>query len=254
VNSLSGTTITIPVVVNVLYNTPAENISLGQIQSQIDVLNDDYNKRNADVRDVPSIYRTLTGDAGINFVLHSVVRKENTKKSWAPNNGMKKLSGGGIPATDPEHLLNIWVCNLGQSLLGYAYYPESISPELDGVVILYSAFGSRDKYPAGTYLNKYDLGRTATHEVGHFFNLVHIWGDDGSSCSGTDEVDDTPNQASLNFGCPAFPHVSCNNQGDMSMNYMDYTDDACMFMFSKGQGSRMLATLVPGGSRSGYVH
>ncbi|HMJ47357.1 MAG TPA: zinc metalloprotease [Ferruginibacter sp.] len=253
VNSLGGVTITIPVVVNVLYNSPAENISTEQVQSQIDVLNEDYNKRNRDVSGVPSLFRTLVGNVGVNFVLSQVVRQFTSKKSWPVNNGMKKSSSGGIDATDPEHKLNIWSCNLAKGTLGFAYYPETIAPANDGVVILYSAFGSRDKYPAGTYLNDYDLGRTATHEVGHWMNLAHIWGDDGSSCSGSDFVDDTPNQASLNFGCPVFPHVSCNNQGDMSMNYMDYTDDACMFMFSKGQRDRMLAVFTPGGPRAGYI-
>jgi hypothetical protein len=117
-------------------------------------------------------------------------------------------------------------------------------------VILYSAFGSRSKCPSGTYISSYDLGRSATHEVGHWMNLRHIWGDDGGSCSGSDLVDDTPNQASENYGCPSFPHVSCSNSGDMSMNYMDYTDDACMYMFSKGQQTRALAVFAAGGPRA----
>ena len=251
-NNLKTASITIPVVVNVVYHTAAENISLQQIQSQIDVLNEDFNKRNLDVSGVPSIYKNVIGDVGINFVLSSVVRRQSNRKSWAPNDGMKRSSGGGIEATDPEHKLNMWACNLGRNLLGYAYYPGTVSPSVDGVVILYSAFGSRDKYPGGTYVNNYDLGRTVTHEVGHWMNLVHIWGDDGGSCAGTDLVDDTPNQADENYGCPAFPAVSCSNTGDMSMNYMDYTDDRCMFMFSKDQQARSLAVFSPGGPRASY--
>ncbi len=251
-DNLAPTSITIPVVVNVLYNTAAENISDAQIRSQIDVLNEDFNKRNADISGVPSIYKSRIGDMGIRFELSEVVRKQSSRKQWAPVDGMKSASAG-IAATDPLHKLNMWVCNLGQNLLGYAYYPETAPPDIDGVVVLYSAFGSRAKYPAGTYLNTYDLGRTATHEVGHWMNLVHIWGDDGGSCEGTDLVEDTPNQANLNFGCPAFPLVSCGNSGDMSMNYMDYTDDRCMYMFSKGQQARSLAVFAPGGPRSGYI-
>ncbi|MEO6252617.1 MAG: zinc metalloprotease [Ferruginibacter sp.] len=251
VNNL--TAITIPVVVNVVYNTAAENISIEQIQSQIDVLNEDFNKQNSDVKNVPAIYKNRVGNVGINFVLSAVVRRQSNHKSWAPVDGMKKASGGGIDATDPEHKLNIWSCNLGQNLLGYAYYPGTISPDRDGVVILYSAFGSREKYPGGTYINNYDLGRTATHEVGHWMNLIHIWGDDGGSCAGSDLVDDTPNQAHENYGCPAFPSISCSNTGDMTMNYMDYTYDACMFMFSKGQQVRGLAVFVPGGPRAPYI-
>jgi hypothetical protein len=253
VANLATTGITVPVVVNVVYNTAAENISDQQIQSQIDVMNEDFNKANRDVNSVPSVFKTLVGDAGIHFVLSSVVRKQARKKSWAPNDGMKKANGGGIEATDPEHKLNIWTCNLGQNLLGYAYYPGTVSPSIDGVVILYSAFGSREKYPAGTYINNYDLGRTATHEVGHWMNLAHIWGDDGGSCSGTDYVDDTPNQGAENYQCPAFPHISCNNSGDMSMNYMDYTYDRCMYMFSKGQVERSLAVFAPGAPRAAYI-
>jgi hypothetical protein len=253
VDNLAPTGITIPVVVNVVYNTAAENISNAQIQSQIDVLNEDFNRANRDVRGVPSIYKSVIGDMGIHFVLSSVVRSQSNRKQWSAFDAMKSASGGGIDATDPEHKLNIWVCNLGRNLLGYAYYPLSVPPALDGVVILYSAFGSRDKYPAGTYVNNYDLGRTATHEVGHWLNLIHIWGDDGGSCAGSDLVDDTPNQADENYRCPVFPTISCNNTGDMSMNYMDYTYDRCMYMFSKGQQSRSLAVLAPGGPRASYI-
>ena len=247
------TSITIPVVVNVVYNTAAENISLLQIQSQIDVLNEDFNKQNNDVSGVPSIFKPVVGDIGIHFVLSQVVRRQSNRKAWPPVDGMKYASGGGIDATDPEHKLNMWSCNLGQNLLGYAYYPGTVSPTIDGVVILYSAFGSREKYPGGAYVNNYDLGRTATHEVGHWMNLIHIWGDDGGSCSGSDQVDDTPNQASENYRCPVFPSVSCSNKGDMSMNYMDYPYDRCMFMFSKGQADRSRAVFAPGGPRVGYI-
>ena len=117
-------------------------------------------------------------------------------------------------------------------------------------MILYSAFGSRAKYAAGTYTTTYDLGRTATHEVGHWLNLRHIWGD--ASC-GNDQVSDTPTQQTSNYGCPAFPHVTCSNAGDMSMNYMDYTDDQCMYMFSTGQSTRMNALFATGGARVGLL-
>jgi hypothetical protein len=253
VENLAPTGITIPIVVNVVYNTAAENISNEQIQSQIDVLNEDFNKANRDVRGVPSVYKNVVGDVGIHFVLSSVVRRQSSRKQWVAFDAMKSASGGGIDATDPEHKLNIWVCNLGRNLLGYAYYPATVPPAIDGVVVLYSAFGSRDKYPAGTYVNNYDLGRTATHEVGHWMNLIHIWGDDGGSCAGSDLVDDTPNQADENYRCPEFPAISCNNTGDMSMNYMDYTYDRCMYMFSKGQSARSLAVFAPGGPRTSYI-
>lgn len=242
-------TIEIPVVVNVLYKTAAENISNAQIQSQIDVLNADYNNTNSDLNNTPNLFKSSIGKVGVRFVLIATNRKPTNKKSWSTNDGMKKSSQGGIDPTDPVHNLNMWSCNLGQSLLGYAQFPGG-DPSTDGVVILYSAFGSRAIYPAGTYISKYDLGRTASHEVGHWMNLRHIWGDDGGACTGSDFVADTPNQAGYNFGCPDFPHFTCGNNGDMSMNYMDYTDDRCMFMFTEGQAARMLAVFAPGGPRA----
>jgi hypothetical protein len=243
--------IEIPVVVNVLYRTAQENISDAQIQSQIDVLNADFNSTNTDLRKVPSVFASSIGKVGVRFVLQNTVRKFANVVTWPANDAMKFSRTGGIDATDPSHNLNIWVCNL-DLYLGYAYYP-GIRDAIDGVVILYSAFGSRAIYHQGTYLRDYDLGRTASHEVGHWMNLIHIWGDDGSSCAGSDRVDDTPNQADENYGCPRFPQVSCSNSGDMSMNYMDYTDDACMYMFTKGQVSRMLAVFAPRGPRATFA-
>jgi hypothetical protein len=246
----NGSTIEIPVIVHVLYNTDQQNISDAQVASQIDVLNDDYSATNRDIRNTPSLFSTVTSlGFGVHFTLAQTIHKNTRVKSFSTNDAMKSSKRGGDDAVDPQHNLNIWVCNLGQSLLGYAQFPGG-NWSTDGVVILYSAFGSRSIYPGGTYISKYDLGRTATHEIGHWMNLRHIWGDDGGSCSGTDYVDDTPNQANYNYGCPTFPHVTCSNSGDMSMNYMDYTDDACMYMFSKGQQTRALAVFVSGGPRA----
>ena len=246
----SAATIEIPVVVHVVYNTTLQNISDQQIQSQIDVLNEDFAATNRDLRNTPSIFNQVTSSGfGVHFSI-AEIRRVNTKvKSFNTKDGVKSTQRGGDDAIDPQHKLNIWVCNLSQGVLGYAQFPGGPAAT-DGVVILYSAFGSQSKYPGGTYIADYDLGRTGTHEVGHWVNLYHIWGDDGSSCAGSDLVDDTPNQASLNFGCPSFPHISCGNSGDMSMNYMDYTDDACMYMFTDGQAERALAVFAPGGPRA----
>jgi hypothetical protein len=212
-------------------------------------LNTDYNATNSDLRKVPSLFTPVIGKVGVRFVLANIIRKATNVTSWGTDDAMKKSNKGGINSTDPTHNLNLWVCNLGQNLLGYAQFPGGNSAT-DGVVILYSAFGSRAIYHQGTYIQTYDLGRTASHEVGHWMNLYHIWGDDGGRCTGSDRVDDTPNQGDLNFGCPTFPHISCSNSGDMSMNYMDYTDDACMYMFTKGQVDRMLAVFAPKGPRA----
>jgi len=131
------------------------------------------------------------------------------------------------------------VCQLGGGLLGYAQFPGG-PDATDGVVILHSAFGTN-----GTAAAPFNLGRTTTHEIGHWLNLNHIWGDDGTGCSGTDNVADTPNQGGANTGAPSLPHISCSNgpNGDMYMNYMDYVDDRAMVMFSAGQVARMQACL-----------
>jgi hypothetical protein len=248
-----GTQISIPVIVHVVYNSPGENISDAQVNSQIDVLNEDYKDQNADRNHLPrtSFQDVVSGGMSVQFSLYQIKRVSTKQKSFTTNDNVKSTKQGGSDAIDPSHYLNIWVCNLGQRLLGYAQFPGG-PVSTDGVVILYSAFGSRDKYSGGTYINKYDLGRTATHEVGHWMNLRHIWGDDSGACSGSDLVDDTPNQASENYGCPDFPHVSCSNSpaGDMFMNYMDYTDDACMYMFSTGQKLRAEAVFVSRGPRA----
>jgi hypothetical protein len=251
VQKLVGDVMEVPVVVNVLYRTASENISQAQIQSQIDVLNEDYGGTNADISNVPSIFTSVkAGNTKIHFTLETVVRKSTTKKSWSTNDAMKKSSSGGINATSPTTKLNIWVCTLGQSLLGYAQFPGGNSAT-DGVVILNKAFGSRAKYAGGYYTSTYDLGRTATHEVGHWFNLRHIWGD--ANC-GNDQVGDTPLHTTANYGCPAANSRStCSGTPVMmTMNYMDYTDDACMYMFSTGQKSRMQATWALGGTRSSF--
>ncbi|MBO2010358.1 M43 family zinc metalloprotease [Hymenobacter negativus] len=252
-------TIIIPVVVHVLYSTAAQNISDAQVQSQIAVLNEDYRKLNADAGNTPSIYAGLAADVNVQFVLAKrdpsgaatigIIHKATKTTSWRTDDAVKKSKRGGDDPWDATKYLNLWACNLGQGLLGYAQFPGGPTAT-DGVVILYSAFGSRAKYAAGTYTTTYDLGRTATHEVGHWLNLRHIWGDDNGACTGSDLVADTPNQGAENYGCPAFPHVSCSNSGDMSMNYMDYTDDRCMYMFSAGQSTRMNAVFAAGGPRA----
>jgi hypothetical protein len=244
--------VTIPVVVHVLYNTAAQNVSDAQIAAQIDVLNKDYSKTNSDVNLTPAMFAGLAANTNVQFTLAKrtptgtattgIIHKQTKTASWSTNDAVKNSKRGGDDAWDATKYLNIWVCNLGQGLLGYAQFPGG-SATTDGVVILYSSL------PGGA-AKPYDKGRTATHEVGHWLNLRHIWGD--ASC-GNDLVSDTPTQQTSNYGCPAFPHVTCGNQGDMSMNYMDYTDDACMYMFSAGQASRMNALFATGGARASLV-
>ncbi len=252
----AATIVNIPVVVHVLYNTTSQNISDAQIKSQIDVLNEDFRKLNADRTLVPSAFAGLAADVEVTFCLASkspsgatttgIIRKSTTKTSFSSDDAVKYSSMGGNDAWNTSQYLNLWVCNLGGGLLGYAQFPGGPAAT-DGVVCLYSAFGR-----TGTLSAPYNKGRTATHEVGHWLNLRHIWGD--ASC-GSDLVTDTPTQQTSNSGCPAYPHVTCSNgtSGDMFMNYMDYTNDACMYMFSTGQKTRMRALFATGGARAGLT-
>jgi len=209
------------------------------------VLNEDFNLQNNDNNQVPSLFASVKAKVGVHYTLVSTIRKKTSKKSFNANDVMKYSSKGGDDVVDPEHKLNIWVCNLGGGLLGYAQFPGGAAAT-DGVVILYKAFGR-----TGTLITPYDKGRTATHEVGHWMNLRHIWGD--ATC-GNDFVDDTPKHTTANFGCPEFPHYNTcgDNAVEMTMNYMDYTDDPCMYMFSNGQKSRMLAVFAAGGPRASF--
>ncbi|RXK59764.1 zinc metalloprotease [Lacibacter luteus] len=233
----------LPVVVNVLYNTPEQNISDRQIQSQLDVLNEDFAATNRDLFTTNTYNDVKSGDIKIRFVLTQVIRKHTTITAFSTNNAMKYAKRGGIDATSPETSLNMWVCNLGGGILGYAQFPGG-NKATDGVVINTLAFGRGGGF--GLYTD-YDLGRTATHEVGHYFNLRHIWGD--RQC-GNDYVDDTPLHYTYNFGCPPANKIStCDGGIEMTMNYMDYTDDACMYMFTKGQALRVQATYAIGGPR-----
>lgn len=241
--------ITIPVVVHVVFNNPRQNVSDEQINSQIEILNADYRMQNSDSDLVPDPFKPLRSDARIEFQLAArdpqgqpttgITRTRTRERSFGVTDDVKFSSTGGQDAWPTDQYLNIWVCNLSNSILGYAQFPGG-PPETDGVVILYTAFGN-----TGTATGPFNKGRTTTHEVGHWLNLRHIWGDDFGACTGSDDVDDTPNQANSNFGKPRFPRITCNNgpSGDMFMNYMDYVDDDAMFMFSVGQVARMRATL-----------
>ncbi|MFN8238143.1 MAG: GEVED domain-containing protein [Chitinophagales bacterium] len=248
-------TVTIPVVFHVVYNTAAQNVSDAMIQNQLAVLNADYGGTNTDIANLPSAFSSIkAGNTGIQFCLAQrdpsgnattgIVRKSTTTTSFTSDDKVKSSSTGGDNAWDATKYLNIWICNLGGGLLGYAQFPGGAA-STDGVVILYSSLPGGSSAP-------YDKGRTMTHEVGHWLNLRHIWGD--ASC-GNDLVSDTPTQSTSNYGCPAFPHVTCSNgpNGDLFMNYMDYTDDACMYMFSAGQSTRMNALFASGGARVGLV-
>ncbi|GAA3688452.1 zinc metalloprotease [Arthrobacter ginkgonis] len=249
--------VTIPVVVHVVHHPdePSQNVSEAQIHSQLEVLNQDFRAGNADASKVPAVWKDRVADCNIEFRLASqdpdgnstegITRTESTKPSFSTDrDDVKSSATGGADPWPSDDYLNVWVCgdlrdSIGRSILGYAQFPGG-PPSTDGVVIANWCFGTE-----GSAQAPFDLGRTATHEVGHWLDLRHIWGDDRGSCSGSDLVSDTPNQADPTFGKPTFPQFSCNNgpDGNMFMNYMDYTDDDAMFMFTPGQSRRMAACL-----------
>ena len=246
----------IQVVVHVVYAAPSENISDAQIKSQIAVLNRDYRAKNPDRTKTPAVWKGLVADAQVQFALATkdpsgkrttgITRTSTTRTSFGTGDTVKRSADGGADPWPSDKYLNLWVCSLGGGLLGYAQFPGGAAAT-DGVVILNTAFGT-----VGTAAAPFNKGRTATHEIGHWLNLFHIWGDT-QDCSGTDYVADTPNALAPNYNKPVFPHISCNNgpNGDMFVNYMDYVDDAAMFMFTQGQVARMVATLT--GPRTSIV-
>lgn len=246
---LVGGKIVIPVIVNVLYRTAAENISDAQIASQITVLNNDFTATNNDFNSVPAEFYGVAAGPTVNgiditFELVGIVRKATTKTSWGTRDVMKSAKRGGIDATSPSNTLNLWSCTIGGGILGYAQFPGG-SASTDGVVMDPRYFGL-----SGNANAPYNLGRTASHEVGHWMNLRHIWGD--ASC-GNDLVSDTPVHRGPNYG-ESYPFASTclPAHNEMTMNYMDYSNDNLMFMFTLGQKARMSALFVSGGVRAGF--
>ena len=243
--------LTIPVVVHVIYSSSAMNISDDQIISQIDILNKDYRGQNPDITGVPNIWSNRVADCEIQFALatcdpngywtNGITRTETSVTNWNGSDDVKVTAFGGHDPWPAADYLNIWVCNIGSGLLGYAYQP-GINPNLDGVVIGYRYFG------LDSQSSTYDLGRTATHEIGHYLNLDHLWGPFGNNtnCTADDGVSDTPKQMEPNYGCNnTYPHPSCGSgsNSDMFNNYMDYGNDECLFFFTNGQKSRMRAAI-----------
>jgi hypothetical protein len=238
INLKESKLVTVKTIVNVVYKTDEQNISDAQIKSQFKAMNKDFRATNPDKSRTPAPWHGLVTDSRIQFKLVKITRTKTSADGFTFDDKVKKASTGGIAPFDPKTHLNLWLCALTGGLLGYAQFPGGPAAT-DGVVINYRAFGT-----SGTAEAPFNKGRTATHEVGHYFNLRHIWGDT-PDCSGSDMVADTPNAAGPNFGMPTFPRVTCNNgpNGDMFVNYMDYTDDAGMFMFTTQQVLRMRTAL-----------
>lgn len=245
-----ATVITIPTVVHVVYNNSTENISDAQIQSQMTVLNNDFRRLNSDAdntwsqaADVEIEFCMATVDPNGNPT-NGITRTSTNRTSFSTNDDMKYNSSGGKDAWPAGDYLNMWVCDISGSILGYAQFPGGAAAT-DGVVMDYQYFGT-----IGTATAPFDGGRTTTHEVGHWLNLRHIWGDGG--CGVDDFVSDTPTSDAANYGC-ATGHSSCGST-DMVQNYMDYSDDACMNLFTAGQKTRMRALFASGGARASLLN
>ena len=248
------TNITIPVVIHILYNTAAQNISDAQATSQFSVLNNDFQGTNADRINTPSTFTNVLGSAGITFCLAQrdplgnattgIIHKSTTVASFTTDNKIKFSAQGGDDAWDVTKYVNIWVGNISGGILGYGEFPTGSLSNTYGLVLNYICTG------VTTGGAPYNKGRTGTHEFGHCFNLAHIWGDE-PACAADDGLTDTPQQKDKNFGMPTFPQGTgatggcCNasSTSSMFMNYMDYTDDAGMYMFTQQQCSRMLAVV-----------
>ena len=244
--------IQIPVVFHVLYHSPAENITDEQILSQLEVLNQDYRRRNPDTLKTLAPFKKLAADTGIQFCLatvdpagqptNGITRTYTDTVGFATDDAMKYTAKGGRDAWSNGKYLNIWVCNIQNGFLGYAQFPGG-DPVLDGVVLWYQTVG---KFPANPYVSVFNQGRTATHEIGHWLGLEHIWGTKDNGCDDSDGIADTPPQDNASNGCPSGTVSSCENTlqgGDMYQNFMDYADDACMNLFTQGQAAYMQATI-----------
>jgi len=248
--TVSGATVTLPVVFHVVYNTAAQNISDAKLLEQLQVLNQDFRKLNSGVALVPQVWQGLVADCEINFCLavrnpqnvstSGIERRQTAVTIFGQDDNVKSYAAGGLDAWDSRYYINIWVCNMPAGLYGYTALPGGDALK-DGIVLNYRVVGKNGPL-AGA-----DSGHTATHEMGHYFNLRHIWADD-SGCDSSDFVGDTPNQSVSTLGCATFPKTdacSPSAPGVMFMNFMDYSDDVCLNMFTQGQKTRMWALLDP---------
>src|SRR5690554_3433919 len=276
--SKTNETYTIPVVVHIVHNTPQQNIHDSVVYNQIMTLNEDFQRKNADTVNLRSDFDFVVGGSNIEFRLAAIdpdgnptsgiTRTSTTTESFMDFFGMmtgdmssmeavKNDTTGGIDPWDQSRYLNIWVCNMaitgfGPMVLGYAtppsgltnWPPGSTGGMKDGVVIQFEAFGSNNPNDLG--LGTEVRGRTATHEIGHYLGLRHIWGD--GDCTQQDGIDDTPNATDKSEGCPLSANTCVDDiQGldlpDMVENYMDYSNETCQNTFTKGQAELMRSVL-----------
>jgi len=247
--------ITLSVVVHVLWNTQEENISEAQILSQIEVLNEDFRKMNANANDTPAAFQAIAADVEIEFCQASVdpsgnptngiTRRQVSEQYIGDTEDFYSTSAGGQDPWDNSRYINVWICQIDdQGTLGFATPPGTAVPAASDGMVIAPQFYGKTGTAAQSFPNH--LGRTSTHEMGHYLNLEHLWGPTDGGCGEDDFVADTPSQFESTFDCPNFPQTdNCTSGGNglQFMNFLDYVDDDCMNMFSEGQKARMLAAV-----------
>lgn len=237
----------VPVVFHIVLPNP-NIVTNTQILAQLDSLNKDFSNTNGSSNLLPSWFQNIRGKSLIQFCLaqRTPDGEETSGINRVPTNvpvfnlddRIKTTALGGADSWDTERYLNVWISAQDDGILGYATFPTTTEPKFQGVVIDYRSL------PGASYASyaNYNRGKTLTHETGHFFGLFHIWGDDDGRCTGTDFVDDTPNQADASEGCKTGRFTdSCTASGDgiLYQNYMDYSYDNCLMLFTAGQVTRM---------------
>lgn len=274
--------VTIPVVVHVIHNGDAvgsnENISDARVLSQITVLNQDFRR----MLGTPGYNTNAVGaDVEVEFCMAKrkpdgtattgIDRIQRSPATYATESSVETMKAATI--WDPTQYFNIWVLYFSDSqsaemygVLGYAQFPSNSglgglntnggAANTDGVVIDYRCFGTSTLAPSSNYFTDYDKGRTATHEIGHCFGLIHIWGDNDSCTanatdSAKDYCPDTPAQSEEHYDClQTYNTCTAAAGNDMTANYMDYTNDTCMNIFTQNQKARILAVLQNSPRRS----
>ncbi|MEJ7769556.1 MAG: zinc metalloprotease, partial [Chitinophagaceae bacterium] len=241
---------TIPVVFHIVLGNPAL-VTDAQVKAQLDTLNKEFSGANPDTSKLPLFFRSLFGVSGINFCLAQRtpdgevssgierVVTNNTSFSFVDDR-VKHAGSGGAESWDAARYFNIWICVLDNNIAGYSTLPQDGIESDQGVVIDHRSL------PGGSFTT-YNRGKTLVHETGHYFNLYHTWGDDEGACTGSDFIDDTPNQADATTGCfSGIKTDKCTTSGNgiMYQNFMDYTDDACMILFTREQVARMETALT----------
>ncbi len=252
--------LTVPVVFHIVLSNPSL-VTDAQLKAQLDTLNKDYAGTNGDTLHIPPWFKPLFGKANIQFALAvqtpdgeptTGIERITTSHGQFDvfTNDVKHTATGGVEAWNTDNYLNVWVCELANGYLGLATFPDDNDSANQGAMIEYRSI------PGGSFTN-YNGGKTLSHEIGHYFNLYHVWGDDNGACTGTDYVDDTPNQGNYTSGCPGNDTVVVDNcspvaPGILFQDYMDYSYDNCLVMFTVDQVARMQAAALTW--RSAIIH